>query len=225
MLYRLKFIAIYHIPCLCQSTIQLEFCYYEIKHVELQWQLLIFADTAYWKKIFLTFFMIVWFQTSVNSMKAVQSTRHCKRQILIFHSWNQLKFHSDVLLQASWLIRHHWFRLWFSDKWKNSDDLDLWCYVALWGLKNGRQMQTTFSNAFSWMKFVIFWLEFHLPLFQRVLLTVDWFMKWLGAEEATSHFTCDFPVIIHMQMKPIIAIQFLAIRILIFFISCTYKIS
>ena len=37
--------------------------------------------------------------------------------------------------------------------------------------------QTTFSNAFSWMKSFVFLFEFHWSLFQRVQLTIsqDWF--------------------------------------------------
>ena len=36
--------------------------------------------------------------------------------------------------------------------------------------------QTTFSNAFSWMKMYEFWLRFHLSLFLRVQLTI--FQHW-----------------------------------------------
>ena len=50
--------------------------------------------------------------------------------------------------------------------------------------------QTTFSNAFSWMKIIKFWLKFHLSLFLRVQLTIfhHWFRWWLGAVQATSHY-------------------------------------
>ena len=43
--------------------------------------------------------------------------------------------------------------------------------------------QTTFSNAFSWMIFFVFWLEFHPSLFLKVQLTINqhWFRWWLGA--------------------------------------------
>ena len=46
--------------------------------------------------------------------------------------------------------------------------------------------QTTFSNAFSWMKM----FEFRLKLFPRVQLTIfhHWFRSWLGAVQATSHY-------------------------------------
>ena len=36
--------------------------------------------------------------------------------------------------------------------------------------------QTTFSNAFSWMKMLKFWLKFHWSLFPRVQLTI--FQQW-----------------------------------------------
>ena len=51
-------------------------------------------------------------------------------------------------------------------------------------------LQTTFSNAFSWMKSFVFWFEFHWSLFLKVQLTISqcWFRWWLGAEQATSHY-------------------------------------
>ena len=51
-------------------------------------------------------------------------------------------------------------------------------------------MQTTLSNAFSWMKILEFRLKFHWRLSLRVQLTISqhWFRWWLGADEATSHY-------------------------------------
>ena len=50
--------------------------------------------------------------------------------------------------------------------------------------------QTTFSNAFSWMKIYQFRLRFHWGLFLGVQLTIfqHWFIQWLGAVKATSHY-------------------------------------
>ena len=50
--------------------------------------------------------------------------------------------------------------------------------------------QTTFSNAFSWMKMFEYRLKFHWSLFLGVQLTISqhWFRKWLGADQATSHY-------------------------------------
>ena len=50
--------------------------------------------------------------------------------------------------------------------------------------------QTTFSNGFSWMKMYEFRLTFHWSLFLGVQLTIfqHWFRKWLGADQATSHY-------------------------------------
>ena len=50
--------------------------------------------------------------------------------------------------------------------------------------------QTTFSNAFSWMKTNAFRLRSHWSLFLRVQLTIfqHWFRWWLGAVQATSHY-------------------------------------
>ena len=46
--------------------------------------------------------------------------------------------------------------------------------------------QTTFSNAFSWMKMFEFRLKFHWSLFPRVQLTIlqQWFRYWLGRRQA-----------------------------------------
>ena len=50
--------------------------------------------------------------------------------------------------------------------------------------------QTTFSNAFSWMKMYQFWLKFHWSMFLRIQLTIFqyWFRWWLCAEQATRHY-------------------------------------
>ena len=49
--------------------------------------------------------------------------------------------------------------------------------VTHWGQdKMAAIFQTTFSNAFSWMKMFKFWLRFHWSLFPRVQLTI--FQHW-----------------------------------------------
>ena len=50
--------------------------------------------------------------------------------------------------------------------------------------------QTTFSRAFSSMKIVVFWLNFHWNMFARVQLTIihHWFKYWLGVYQAISHY-------------------------------------
>ena len=50
--------------------------------------------------------------------------------------------------------------------------------------------QTTFQDAFSWMKMHEFRLRFHWSLFLRFELTIfqHWFRQWLGADQATSHY-------------------------------------
>ena len=49
--------------------------------------------------------------------------------------------------------------------------------------------QTTFSNAFSWMKMFEYRLKFHWNVFRGVQLTISqhWCRYWLGAGQATSH--------------------------------------
>ena len=51
-------------------------------------------------------------------------------------------------------------------------------------------LQTTFWNAFSWMKKFIFGFKFHWSLFLRVQLIVSelWYRQWLGAEQVTSNY-------------------------------------
>ena len=50
--------------------------------------------------------------------------------------------------------------------------------------------QTTFSNAFTWMKMNEFALGFDRRLFLRFESTIfhHWFRQWLGADQATSHY-------------------------------------
>ena len=50
--------------------------------------------------------------------------------------------------------------------------------------------QTTFSNAFSWMRIYAFWLKIHWNLFLGVQLAISqyWFRYWLVACPATSHY-------------------------------------
>ena len=60
-----------------------------------------------------------------------------------------------------------------------------------WGRdKMDNTLQTTFSNAFAWMKIVVFWLKFHWNLFLWAQLTIfkHWFGWWLGAGLMTSHY-------------------------------------
>ena len=60
-----------------------------------------------------------------------------------------------------------------------------------WGLnKMAAIRQTTFWNAFPWMKIVVFWLKFHWNLFLKVQLRINhhclrW---WLGIKQTTSHY-------------------------------------
>ena len=69
--------------------------------------------------------------------------------------------------------------------------IPLQCIVLThWGRdKMAATFQTTFSNAFSWMKMYEFQLRFHWSLFLRVQLTIfqHWVRQWLGADQATSH--------------------------------------
>ena len=60
-----------------------------------------------------------------------------------------------------------------------------------WGWsKMAAIFQTTFSNAFSWMKMYEFRLRFHWNFFPRVQITVfhHCFRQWLGVGQATGHY-------------------------------------
>ena len=82
--------------------------------------------------------------------------------------------------------------------WRHHESYQYW--DSQWGDKkilthSGRDkmaaiFQTTFSNAFSWMKMYQFRSKFHWSLFRRVRLTIcqHWFRKWLKADQATSHY-------------------------------------
>ena len=64
-------------------------------------------------------------------------------------------------------------------------------WLTRWGRERMTAIsQTTFSDAFSWMKIFEFRLKFHWSLFPRVQLTIvqHWFRQWLGADQATSHY-------------------------------------
>ena len=65
------------------------------------------------------------------------------------------------------------------------------CVLTHWGRDEiDAILQTTFSNAFSWMKMYEFRLRFHWRLFLRVQLIIfqHWLRLWLGADQATSHY-------------------------------------
>ena len=60
-----------------------------------------------------------------------------------------------------------------------------------WGwAKMAPTLQTTFSKAFSYIRFVVSWLMFHWNLFPEIQLTIcqHWCRWWFGAEQVTSHY-------------------------------------
>ena len=75
--------------------------------------------------------------------------------------------------------------------------------------------QTTLSIAFSWMKMLEFWLNFHCSLFLRVQLTIfqHWFRLWLGAMHACQavhddiikweHFPRYWPFVRGIHQSPV----------------------
>ena len=81
-------------------------------------------------------------------------------------------------------LSHHW-ACWWSCTRRSAGILTHWGRN-----KMAVVFQTTFSNAFCWMKMYEFRLTFHWILFPRVQLTIfqHWFRQWLGAGQATSHY-------------------------------------
>ena len=72
-----------------------------------------------------------------------------------------------------------------------------------WGLvKTAAIFQTTFSDAFSWMKTFEFQTTFYRTMFLRMLFTIwqHWFREWLGDEQAKSHYLkqCWYAVHTHI---------------------------
>ena len=61
--------------------------------------------------------------------------------------------------------------------------------LTYWGQDNmAANLQTTSWNAFSWMKIIVFLIEFHRYMFSGVRISIwqHWFRWWLGACPATS---------------------------------------
>ena len=70
--------------------------------------------------------------------------------------------------------------------------------VTDWGRdKMDAISQTSFSNAFSWMKMLEFRLRNHWNLFVRFEVTISqhWLRWWLGADQATSHYLSQWWVV------------------------------
>ena len=91
-------------------------------------------------------------------------------------------------LTASCLYLNQWWLTIYEILWYSSNGN---AYLTHWGReKMDAISQTTFSNAFSWMKMLEYRLKFHWSLFLRVQLTISqhWFRQWLGALQATSHY-------------------------------------
>ena len=63
----------------------------------------------------------------------------------------------------------------------------LWPIFNTW---RPRQLRHQFSNTFTWMKMYENRLRFHWSLFLSVQLTIfhHWSIKWLGADQTTSHY-------------------------------------
>ena len=120
--------------------------------------------------------------------------------VLLFSVWDQFPF--DVHGRWNW----HAIVVDFIQPRSNQVEYPMCCYKAVpsphlilikflipltcwWRDKIATILKTTFSNAFSLMKMYEFNLIFHWSLVLMLELTIfqHWFIKWLGADQATSH--------------------------------------
>ena len=113
--------------------------------------------------------------------------------VLHYTTWN-MHTSRDIcvsLLYHGWCCSHHTKPTTYW--WYNQKKAQQSC-ACINTLRSRQKMdaisQTTFSNEFSWMKIFEFRLKFHWSLFLRFQLTIfqHWFRKWLGADQATSHY-------------------------------------
>ena len=91
--------------------------------------------------------------------------------------------HKELTMNKGLTGSQHRFRLQLNDQGLSA--------LTHWGRdKMAAIFQTTLSNAFSWMKMLKFRLKFNWSLFLRVQLTIvhHWFRRWLGTDQATSHY-------------------------------------
>ena len=119
---------------------------------------------------------------------------HEMLRLLLFRRRHyRLRLKIVILLKSSWSIISYsshvlWFQWSFVPRGMNHSDQDY--HLAYWDRnKKAAIFQTTFSNAFSWMKIYEFRLRFHWSLFLRARLIISqhWFRWWLGAVHGTSH--------------------------------------
>ena len=92
----------------------------------------------------------------------------------------------NCLLIKCHLTLKEWIPLW-----DMKSRTSLLLYSTHWARgKMDAILQTTLSNAFPWMKIFELWLNFHRSLFLMVKLIIfqHWFRKWLGADQAKSHY-------------------------------------
>ena len=84
---------------------------------------------------------------------------------------------TDIMLIITFLYLMHWRY--------NFDGLTHWGQYKMANI-----LQTTFSNAFCWLKSLVFWWKFHWSLFLRVQLTISqhWCRQWVGTKKATNHY-------------------------------------
>ena len=107
----------------------------------------------------------------------------CRSAALFFSIKRGLVEHYIRNILSRWPETTGWTRCW-------TCGLPLY-WLTHWGRDTMDAIsQTTFSNAFSWMKMFEFRSKFHWSLFLRVQLIIfqHWFRQWLGADQATNHY-------------------------------------
>ena len=142
-------------------------------------------------------FTIFCHRSDENSSKfkcKVVTTKFCVNNtyVLLF-KYNSFLWSDDKRLNCNRKILNCG---WKNCQWNALQIISNFQYILLtvlthWGLDEiDAILQTTFSNAFSWMKMYEFRLRFHWNLFPGIQLTIfqHWFRWWLGADQATSHY-------------------------------------
>ena len=145
-------------------------------------------------------FICAWINGWDNRKAGDLRCHHTHYDITVILPWRW--YHSFVLSHRFSLVTGH--GIVYLQYWS-----DIWCWSCMnillifmsvlslngvdghilwthWGRdKMADIFQTTFSNAFCWMKMYEFRLKFHWSLFLRVKLTIFqlWYRKWLGANQ------------------------------------------
>ena len=130
----------------------------------------------------------VWFGLHYLSL----TCKRLKYTAVLYHTnfvwWKKFK---EITYHTTYVVRHPTWVTTHRNTPTPYAARSLDAVLTHWGRdKMAAVSQTTFSNAFSWMKMFEFRLKFDWSVFPRVQLTIfqHWFRWWLGAVQATSNY-------------------------------------